>query len=241
MIRLLIDVGNTNIKLAWVDDAQWSPVVTLPSASVCDLNGYLDEYCGPRVQQVWVSNVAGESLAQQIVVACELRHWTPYFIKAEVQQCGVRNGYECTVQLGCDRWAALIAAWHQVGAACLVVNSGTATTIDALSDEGEFIGGLIMPGLKLMQDSLSASTAMAKSAVGAHSAFPTNTADALFNGAIQATLGAIQRQQAQLEVAVPVLLSGGAAALLSPQLAMAPMTHLVLQGLLLIAQEMDDE
>ena len=77
-----------------------------------------------------------------------------HFIGAREKQCGVRNGYAKPAQLGSDRWAALIAAWHLVQRKCLVVDSGTATTIDTLSGQGEFVGGLILPGVELMQRSL---------------------------------------------------------------------------------------
>ena len=238
MMRLLIDAGNTNIKLALVVDDNWSAVVNCPSNQAGDLSFANHGYDG--VQQVWVSNVAGAEVARQIVDACAARHWSPQFITAQVAQCGVRNGYALPVQLGADRWAALIAAWHHVGRACLVVNSGTATTIDALSDGGEFLGGLILPGIELMQRSLTVATANLQAPGGAYSGFPRNTADALLSGVIQAGCGAIQRQHTLLEVAdAPVLLSGGAAHRLSPRLTLPVqmMDNLVLQGLLLIAQE----
>jgi type III pantothenate kinase len=154
-------------------------------------------------------------------------------------QCGVRNAYARPEQLGCDRWAALIAAWHRVGSACLVVGCGTATTIDALSDSGEFIGGLILPGIELMQRSLTGATANLRAGKGKYADFPDNTVDALLGGAIQATCGAIERQYALLNVAgAPVLLSGGAADLLLPHLNLPVQSvdDMVLQGLQLISR-----
>ncbi len=238
MIRLLIDSGNTNIKLALVDGERWLPVLNIPSNHADDLS--FTYY--PDVQQVWVSNVAGAEVARQIKAACAARHWVPQFITAQVELCGVRNGYALPAQLGSDRWASLIAAWHLAGVACLVVGSGTATTIDALSSSGEFMGGLILPGIALMQRSLTSATALLHEGGGHYANFPHNTVDALFSGAVQASCGAIQRQYSLLAVAdAPVLLSGGAACLLSPHLSLPVqmMDNLVLQGLLLIAQESD--
>lgn len=237
MIRLLIDAGNTRIKLAWVIDENWSPVVAVPCNLACDLNVYFDEYCGAPVQQVWVSNVAGDEVARLISAACELRQWQVHFVTSEASRCGVRNSYDNPAQLGSDRWAALIAAWYRVGGACLVVSCGTATTIDALSCSGEFMGGLILPGMELMQRSLSAATAQLRPGEGKYADFPRNTADALYSGAIQAGCGAIQRQLALLDGGAPVLLSGGAAHLLLPHLTAQMTDNLVLQGLLLIAKE----
>jgi len=156
----------------------------------------------------------------------------------------VRNGYSNPSQLGSDRWAALIAAWHLVRGSCLVVNCGTATTVDALSATGEFIGGLILPGVELMQRSLNDATARLKPGKGSYQAFPLNTADALSSGAIQASCGAIERQYALLnDSAIPVVLSGGAAAAQQDHLnvPLRIVDNLVLQGLLLIAQEADTQ
>lgn len=239
MNLLLIDAGNTRIKLALVEDGCWRKVKNIANNPGVVFDSFFSEYDASKVQQVWISNVAGAEVERQILDACAARHWTPHFISAQATQCGVRNGYSRPQQLGCDRWAALIAAWQQVGQACLVVVSGTATTIDALSDSGEFLGGLILPGVELMQRSLTSATAQLNVTNGGYADFPCNTADALLSGAIQASCGAIQRQYALLHATAPVLLSGGAAHLLSPrlQLPVKMMDNLVLHGLLLIAQE----
>jgi type III pantothenate kinase len=157
----------------------------------------------------------------------------------------VRNGYSNAAQLGSDRWAALIAAWHLVRGKCLVVNSGTATTIDALSGQGEFLGGLILPGVELMQRSMVAAAVQLKPAQGEYVPFPLNSADALYSGAIQANCGAIERQYTLLDDgSAPLILSGGAAGLLQrcldqKRFSVPPrvVDNLVLQGLLLIARE----
>lgn len=236
-MKLLIDAGNTRIKLALAEGDDWRPVANLPVRQAGELTQRFASLI--NVQQVWVSNVAGEEVARQIRGACVARGWLPQFITALATQCGVCNGYEQPAQLGSDRWAALIAAWHQVGGACLVVNCGTATTIDALSAQGEFLGGLIVPGVDLMQRSLIAATAQLQECGGEYAKFPCNTADALFSGAVHANCGAIARQHALLNHAdAPVVLSGGSAGqLLQLNLPVRMVDNLVLQGLLLIAQE----
>lgn len=253
-MMLLIDAGNTRIKWALVNGENWLCSEVLPVAQAGSLSqhfagcfGLAQENHVERlrknfhdIRQVWVSNVAGEEVAQHIQAACAARQWLPQFIIAQAAQCGVHNGYAQPSQLGSDRWAALIAAWHLTGRSCLVVNSGTATTIDTISASGEFIGGLILPGVELMQRSLCAATTLSKSTQGGYVPFPLNTIDALFSGAIQATCGAIERQYALLDDgSAPIVLSGGAAAQFIARIKrpVQMVDNLVLQGLLLIAQE----
>lgn len=239
MMRLLIDAGNTNIKLAWVDEDSWLPILTIPVSQTDELERCLLS-CG-EVQQVWVSNVAGAELERQIRKVCAVRSWQVFFIASKAMQCGVRNAYEPPATLGCDRWAALIYARHRIGSACLVVCSGTATTIDALSDSGEFLGGLILPGIVLMQASLIGAAANLQLAGGSYANFPRNTMDAMQSGAIQASVGAILLQHGLMGADVPVLLGGGAALQLLPHITLPVrmMDNAVLQGLLLIAREDD--
>lgn len=254
MTRLLIDCGNTRIKWALVQGVDWLRSGVLPVAQVGELPQHLAGHCDPSsgsgqalpsadlrdIEQVWVSNVAGEEVARHIREIGVDRNVKPHFVVAQQEQCGVRNGYAQAGQLGSDRWAALLGAWQRVRGECLVVSCGTATTIDALSAQGEFTGGLILPGVELMQSSLGAATDRLKTGPGVYMPFPDNTAAAVFSGAIQASCGAIQRQHALLgHPSAPVVLSGGAGRVLQEHLGMPLriVDDLVLQGLLVIAQE----
>ncbi|MGA7750044.1 MAG: type III pantothenate kinase [Gallionella sp.] len=241
-MKLLIDAGNTRIKWALLNRDEWLRNGILPVEQAGELP---QQFAGMHdIQQVWVSNVAGEEVAQHIrniKVGQKVSQSSQlHFIVARETQCGVYNGYSNAGQLGSDRWAALIAAWHLVRGKCMVVNCGTAITIDTLSEQGKFLGGLILPGVELMQRSLVAATSQLRLEQGNYAMFPLNTADALFSGAIQACCGAIERQYVLLEDAsAPVVLSGGAAGLLekSINLPLNAVDNLVLQGLLLISQE----
>jgi type III pantothenate kinase len=209
-MKLLIDAGNTRIKWACVNGDIWSHRGALPVEQAGEL---MQQFAGVSdLQQIWASNVAGEEVAQYIrnIKAGQIN-----FVVAREMQCGVRNGYSNAGQLGSDRWAALIAAWHLVHAKCMVVNCGTAITIDTLSEQGKFLGGLILPGVDLMQRSLVAATDQLRLEQGKYAAFPLNSADAMYSGAIQACCGAIERQYALLgDDSAPVVLSGGAAGVL---------------------------
>lgn len=234
-MMLLIDAGNTRIKWAQVDSGKWINKGVFAQGQLANSPWKSQDL--KMINQIWVSNVAGEQVANSIQ---QLGVEETRFISASESQCGVTNGYSNAAQLGSDRWAALIAAWHMTGKKCLVVNSGTATTIDALSEHGEFLGGLILPGVELMQKCLVGATAKLQVGGGNYEKFPLNTSDALYSGAIQAICGAIERQKVLLGKGdIPVILSGGAAQVINPYLGMQAniAENLVLQGLYIIAKE----
>jgi type III pantothenate kinase len=235
---LLIDAGNSRIKWLLLSGKQW---LRQGSAGIHEWNSLQQAFASlPPPHNIIVSNVAGDSVEKQLRASFSCWHCSVEFISAQAVQCGVRNGYEQPAQLGSDRWAALIAAWHHEQKPCLVVNCGTATTIDTLSGEGTFIGGLILPGVEMMQRSLAKGTAQLKISAGSWCEFPCNTADAITSGAIQATVGAIHRQFRLLgKIDARCLLSGGAADNVMPylDLPMLRIDDLVLRGLQILGQD----
>ncbi|MDP3498589.1 MAG: type III pantothenate kinase [Candidatus Nitrotoga sp.] len=239
MKMLLIDAGNSRVKWAAVEGGLWLQQNVLENTHVSELSAAFSKL--PPPDRILISNVAGENMAHLLSAACAAWQCPIEFIVAQVEQCGVRNLYEHPAQLGSDRWAALIAAWQQERASCLVVNCGTATTVDALSAEGEFLGGLILPGVDMMRSSLAAGAAQLAQTEGAWREFPRNTADATFSGSIQATIGAIRLQFEALAICgdVRCLLSGGAADKVRQHLKLPSVRvdNLVLRGLQIMGQD----
>jgi type III pantothenate kinase len=101
--------------------------------------------------------------------------------------------YQDPSKLGADRWAAVIGARALSKTNTLIVNAGTATTIDLLGANGVHYGGWILPGLSLMQQSLQSHTAQLPLAdrQDAPLGFSMNTNDAIINGCDAAQIGAI--------------------------------------------------
>jgi type III pantothenate kinase len=235
---LLLDVGNSRCKWTRIENGVWTHHGVAGNADWPALQRSFESLLPPA--RIIVSNVGGEAMAQQLRSICSKWSVPVEFVAARSKQCGVSNTYDDPGQLGSDRWAALIAAWQRMGRACLVVNCGTATTVDALSDEGAFLGGLIVPGVTLMQHSLTHNAAQLQDEEGRMQNFPRNTADAIHSGVIRATLGAIEHQHALLKNtsgnSVACVLSGGAAGIIATYLGM-PVVHvdnLVLEGLKII-------
>ena len=124
----------------------------------------------------------------------------------------------------------------------LVVTCGTATTIDALDARGNFIGGMILPGLATMARSLAVNTAglPAVTEVKFSDLFADNTQEAIISGCMNAQVGAISRALENChDPAVLCVISGGAAKYIAPHLPMPyeQIDNLVLVGLAASAQE----
>lgn len=235
---LLIDAGNSFVKWAYHDGGAWLHQRRAALVDFCaDPLAHLDKIPA----HVAISNVAGTTL--QTVLTRNLPDCTLHWVKAKAQSCGVRNQYEMPAQLGSDRWAALIAAHAISVSPCLVVSVGTAMTVDMLSESGVFLGGLIMPGPQLMRDALAQGTNAIQVPSGHINALPVNTADAVETGVVYALIGAIERAAAGFDKKQPgkvgCILTGGAANLIAPHLnrPYQLVDNLVLEGLLLIAQE----
>jgi type III pantothenate kinase len=239
---LVIDIGNTRTKWALADATG-----RLQDSEVC-LNTEIAQANFPVAQatKVLVANVAGEAMAQQL---SQLLSPLPvHFVTVKPQACGVKNSY--AANLGIDRWAALVAAWQRTKHATVVVNAGTAITIDALADR-MFLGGTIMPGLHLLRASLRHNTAQLNVSEGAYAEFPLSTPDAIETGCLNAVVGAIHLMQKRLEKRsgwLPKLVITGGdaryiAQALNAQAANAGtkqviiMENLVLQGLVLLSKE----
>lgn len=236
---LLLDVGNSRCKWALVRNGEWIHHGVAGNTEWVALQH--DFAALPVPTRVLISNVAGEAMAQRLRSICAEWRCPLEFVSADAERCGVHNGYQNPERLGSDRWAALIAAWNHVRGACLVVNCGTATTVDALSARGEFLGGLILPGVSLMQHSLATNTAQLLAEQGTLQDFPRNTADAIHSGMMRATQGAIRHQFELLQSrhdGVRCLLGGGAASVVLPHLGLPleRVDNLVLKGLQIIGE-----
>ena len=236
---LAIDAGNTRIKWGVRDGDAWRALGAVPTAEPGAL--FESMWASLPVKRAIASNVAGPGAQASIAAACARGEVSITFIQSERAQLGVENGYRDHRQLGTDRWAALIAAHHAGPTGHkLVVNAGT-LTIDALTAEGRFLGGLIVPGPALMRRSLDRGTAGLRLTEGTLQDFPASTPDAITSGAIQAAVGAVERlgrvMAARGSPPGRIILSGGAAAELARSLPDATLNEtLVLDGLLLIAR-----
>ncbi len=149
---LLVDAGNTRIKWTWLSDQGLTPMqAAVYEASAPWTQNMADSQHRP--QRILVANVRGPSFAAEFATFTQSAFGvTPEYPEAQPTQLGVTNGYRQPASLGIDRWLALLAARQEDAGPCLLVGGGTALTIDALSANGLHLGGLIVPGLKMLSD-----------------------------------------------------------------------------------------
>lgn len=244
---LLIDAGNTRVKWALVPSRQrkpeelgrWTARGMVEHARVREL---AEAWRAQNIVRVLVSNVAGEpvrnALEQVLLGALGMQPVPLEWFASLPSLAGVRNAYRNPSQLGCDRFASAIGA-HALfpGQPLIVATCGTATTVDALTADGVFRGGMILPGLGLMASSLARNTAqLPQIAMQLDDAqpFADNTDNAIASGCIAAQAGAIERAVAahgQHHGEIRCILSGGAAALVAPHLRVP---HEIVENLVLI-------
>ena len=173
-LYLLFDVGNTRLKWAAVESTQkpserqkklwaYSGSINTKSLSSPELRAELSDYIAktlPKPDAIGFSCVAGQGAIEN------LKSLFPQWSDIEWKEItgastfqGMRTLYQDPSKLGSDRWAAVIGARALSSVNTLVVNAGTATTIDLLGANGVHYGGWILPGITLMAQTLSSNTA----------------------------------------------------------------------------------
>jgi len=242
-VQLYMDVGNSEIK--WATD----PELARDEVHRADLSDFmrslpsrlerLDPPGGVHIACV----IRAERLARlnQWITS----HWNvvPVFARTRKSELGITNGYRRPEQLGVDRWLGLLAArTHSRSAPFLMVDCGTATTLDAVDASGRHLGGAILPGLRLFRRCLQANTDLPTMDDEAmQDGFATDTAKGIAAGAMLATTAAIEAMLEQVTDqcgdGAKCILTGGFASQIAPRLKSSPVLvpNLILQGLALQA------
>jgi len=240
---LELDVGNSRIKwrLLAADD--------LSVTGVGHVSGF-DELQQVPELEVTISmarmcSVRGGDINKELKDWVRSKHGLDLLQAAVIQSCGgVTNQYADVSRLGIDRWLAMLAAYRRAGGACMIIDSGTAFTIDVLDAQGLHLGGYIIPGLKLMRSSLESSTSIRLS--DNYSAYSQSlghsTDEAVFNGTVAVLLATIKKLRESVG-AVEIYFAGGDAALLYGLAGLdrsEVVTSLVLDGLDIACPEPDN-
>ena len=151
--NLLIDVGNTSIKTTYYKHDTRSFSETIRHSTPEQLDTLIQQST-----HVYLSNVLKDDTSELIAKQCSL-HQVPLFIaKTEATAFGLKNAYKKVENMGVDRWLAMLACMHRSqNNTFIVVDIGTAMTVDAV-ESGNHIGGWIVPGIRLLKESLFKNT-----------------------------------------------------------------------------------
>ena len=165
---LCIDTGNTQTVIGLFDDARLADhwrIATIAERTADEMALMIQQFLGFHgfSFEDQIDGVAVSSGVPRVTV--ELREMTHrYFgFEALVLEPGVRTGmpilYDNPKEVGADRIANAVAAYDQYGGPSIVVDFGTANTIEAISEQGEYLGGAIFPGIEISMDALFARAA----------------------------------------------------------------------------------
>lgn len=212
---LEIDQGNTRLKWRLIEVG----VVVRRGGefnSNIEFDNWLELILEHEVSGVRAATVAGKGWQKRIGESIKrLAGLDVQFAKVEPEAVGVKCGYDDPSKLGVDRWLAVLAASKLTPGACLVVDCGSAMTVDFWSGS-EHMGGYISPGYELMRRALYGQTAQVKFAGAAeHCLEPgRSTGDAVNAGLWASMVGSVIAAKIRLSellggVEVSLVVSGG--------------------------------
>ncbi|MFC2064590.1 type III pantothenate kinase [Chloroflexota bacterium] len=228
---LTIDVGNTNLTLGLYAGEEIGPHWRLAT----DHQRMPDEYGLQFLGLLENGKVTPESikgiclasvvppLTQRVVQACnQYLGQEPFLVNAGIKT-GIRIRYEDPREVGADRVADAVAVFHKYGGPACVIDFGTATTFNAITSEGDYLGGAITAGVNLAAEALFQRTAKLPSidiqrppsVIGRNSVHAMQSG--LLFGYVSMVEGMVTRFRAELGEDMKVIATGGLAAIVAKE------------------------
>lgn len=212
-MKLLLDLGNTRLKWQLYEDENHQV------SGVCAHGDMLQQaqiWSQLGIEGVWLAAVGVSALAGELAKQLSGFGFVVHELHSPAQQAGVVNAYAEPANLGVDRWLALLAAHQHIDGAALLVDAGTAMTLDVLDEQGVHQGGLIVPGLRMMRSSLHSNTQLLPEVEGGTWRLGASTQAGIAAGTLGALVSVVESvfsQQAQLNPRLSCVITGGDAAL----------------------------
>jgi type III pantothenate kinase len=227
---LAIDVGNTNIVYGLFD----GPALLHQFRVESGRGRTADEYTVVLRQLLALSGVA-EGSVDAVILASVVPALTEPMVElarrgfareAVVVGPGLRTGmsilYENPREVGADRIVNAVAAFERVKAGVIVVDFGTATTFDCITPKGEYLGGVIAPGMQISADALFSRAAKLPRVEIAKppKVVGRNTVHSMQSGILYGYVGLVdglvERLRAELDYPCEILATGGLASRIAP-------------------------
>ena len=247
---LAIDIGNTNITVGAFDGDDLHATFRMST----DARKMADEYAILLNQMLPLRGVSRERI-DAAAICSVVPPLTPIFarlvesyigVRPLVVGAGTRTGvrvrYDPPRDVGADRIVDAAAAFSAYGGPVIVVDIGTATVLDAVTEDGDYLGGAIAPGISIAADSLFHATAMLRRVelTPPPSAIGRNTVHALQSGLVfgysELVRGMVSRFKRELGANAKVIATGGLANVIEnrPKIFDATDPNLTLTGLKLV-------
>jgi type III pantothenate kinase len=247
---LVIDVGNTNTVLGVFEGkalrAQWR--LTTNREQTADEYGILihnlfalGEIHTSQISAIMISSVVPPLNSVLEEMAVKYFGLEPHFLAPGVRT-GMAIHYDNPQEVGADRIANSVAAFEKYGGPCVIVDFGTAITFDAVSEQGEYLGGVIAPGIGISAEALFEHAARLprveirepERVIGANTVGSMQSG--LFYGAVGLVDGILDRLCALLGEKTKVIATGGQATLVAAASKYKPPVEssLTLEGLRII-------
>lgn len=243
----MVDIGNTSVKWALKDSKSLQEMSQQEYPNDVDDVFFVECLGGVnKPDKVIATCVAGTEVWQAFTNAI-LSLWD---IKVErvvskSNGYGLINAYSTPPELGSDRWCALIGAYHEVDSDVIVIDCGSAITIDIVNQSGEHLGGYILPGLTMMKKSLGLDTAQVKvntNSLESNTISPAQTTSGCVAAGVKlamvSLIEAVIKQQLTHSGNLKIFLTGGDAAIVAEHLMTEYLNipDLVIRGLAFIAE-----
>ena len=245
-MRLLCDIGNSRLKWAIEESGEFIATGACWHQDLAEEGALSKLIPATSLTSVWISCVGSDAIFRSVKAWCR----TKFSIGVQQAQvarscCGISNEYQDLERLGVDRWVAALGARSAIKkGALIIVDAGTAVTVDLLEHNNVYQGGAILPGFALMHDSLIVGTQGIESSVKkAPSVVGKNTSDCVNSGVHFGFIGAIDRVIERMLEECPrkasLIVTGGDSqrVMQGSRHSMHAVENLVLTGLLAMANE----
>jgi len=244
---LALDIGNTTVAIGVFNDKKLVKDWKVRS----DREKTSDEYGIILLNLLGQAGLTAGDI-KQVIISSVVPPLTPIFqslsqslfrAKAIIVGPGLKTGmpilYENPLEVGADRVVAAVAAIEKYGGPCIIVDFGTATTFDAVSAKGEYLGGAIAPGIQISAEALAVRTAklprieiaQPKKAIGRTTV--ASMQSGIYHGYVGLVNNIIAEIKKELSPAAKVVATGGFAEEIAPEIPAIEHVEpqLVLEGL----------
>ncbi|MCH5202468.1 MAG: type III pantothenate kinase [Oscillospiraceae bacterium] len=220
---LAIDIGNTNIVLGIIDNDKIIFTGRLSTDKLKTADEYALLFSGLiNMHSINIKNIEGvivSSVVPPLTLTMKraIKRLTDKepFILGPGLKTGLNIKLDNPAQLGCDQVADAVAAINKYPAPLMVLDMGTATTVSVIDKNKSYLGGLIIPGIRISQEALSSSTSQLPriSLEKPEKVIGSNTIDCMKSGAVYGTAamidGLADRIETELGEKVTIVATGG--------------------------------